>query len=152
MSTFADENESKQGLVDYVVRFAIYLPHLLGLFGTPAPVAQAVGHAIRLVPAVRNGAANDTYGRLKEASDSRFASILAAQKQLGDRCDFLEQENIKMKFEFAGVANQLQLLKAETQALRAGMESMQQRNFYLSLCVLAIFVVALSGIALRFVK
>jgi len=143
-----DDKESKRSLMDYVVRFASYLPDLLELAGAPGHVARGVGHAMRLVPAVRKSAADG----LEAAMTARFASLLAEQQQLAERCSLLEQENTRMKYELAGATEQVQLLKTETQALRGEMNSLRQRSFYLSLGVLAAILVAVSEFALRLVK
>ena len=143
-----DEKGSKQSLMDYVVRFASYLPDLLELVGAPGHVARGVGHALRLVPAVRKDSGNGP----EAAMTARFASLLAEQQQLGERCSLLEQENTRMKYELAGATEQVQLLKTETQSLRAEMNSLRQRNFYLSLGVLAAILVAVSEFVSRLVK
>jgi hypothetical protein len=143
-----DEKKSKQSLVDYVARFASYLPDLLELVGAPGHVARGVGHAVRLVPAMRKRAANGT----DPAAAERFTSLLAEQQQLSERCSLLEQENTRMKYELAGATEQVQLLKTETQTLRTEMDSLRQRNFYLSLGVLAAILMAVSEFALRLVK
>lgn len=148
MRIATDDKESKQGLAEYVVRFASYLPAILEFIGTPKPIARAVRHAVDLVPAVRNSAATGEYAGMY----SRFLPILETQRQLDGRCSILEDENAKMKVELAGMTSQVQLLKAETLALRVEMESLQRRNLYLSVGVLAAFLVALAELAFRLVK
>ena len=150
MRMLTDGKESKQGLVEYVVRLAGYLPALLEFIGTPRPVARAVRHGVRLVPAVRN--ATDAYDGTGDPVNGRFISILATQQQLDDRCNILEHENRKIKVELAGMTSQVQLLKAETLALRVEMDSLQKRNLYLGVGVLAAFLVALAELAFRLVK
>jgi hypothetical protein len=147
-----DEIESKHGLLDLALRFASFLPEVLGLFGTPGRVARGVGHAIRLVPAVRNATANRAAEGAREAAQARALAMAEAYQQVDDRCALLEQENIKMKFELAGAASQLQSITAEVQALRTEVAAMRKRNLYLSLGVLAVFLLAISELALRLVK
>lgn len=143
-----DNKESKHSLVDYVVRFASFLPDLLDLVGAPGHVSRGLGQAIRLVPAMRKGAANGTEAAVAE----RFASLLAEQQQLSERCSLLEQENTRNKYELAGATEQVQLLKIETQSLRTEMDALRQRNFYLSLGVLVAILIAVSEFVLRLLK
>jgi hypothetical protein len=152
MTMATDERESKLGLADYIVQIVSHLPDLLELIGTPRPVARAVWHAVRLVPAVRKGIAKGSYDGIREEVDGRFTSIQAIQQELYDRCITLELENTKMKYELAGTTNQLQLLKAQTHALKTEMETLQKRNWYFGFGLLATFLVALSDLTLRFAK
>lgn len=145
-----DDNESKNGLVDYVVRLASYLPELLELVGTPVPVARAVRHAVRLVPAVRKVASSDASGGLEDSMNNRFTAILASHQELDNRCTILEQENTRMKVELAGVTSQVQLLQGQAQALRTEIESLKQRDTYLSVAVGIVFLMAVVELALRF--
>jgi hypothetical protein len=153
VATDKDEKESKLGVVEYVARFAGYLPELLEYLGTPRPVARAVRHAVRLVPAIRNAAdSSRSSDGLEDALNGRFTSMLASQQQLDQRCGTLELENTRMKLELAGTASQVELLKSETIALRIEIESLQRRNVYLTVGVVVVFVLAASEFALRFAK
>jgi hypothetical protein len=152
MSLMTDEKESAQGLKDYVLRLVRYLPDLLEFIGTPKPIARGVGHAVRFVPGLRNYTNGDSDDRASSSINGNFHSILATQQQLASRCDLLEQENTKVKFELAAATDQLQQLEAETLALRAGMQSMRTRNTYLGLGLLAVFLIAISELVLRLMK
>ena len=148
----ADEKELKTGLVRQIVRLAGYLPELLELIGTPSPVARAVRHAVRLVPAVRNEEVSVARDAMEELVDGRFVSILESHQELDERFRILEQENIKIKNDLADAAIQLQGLRTETLGLRAEIESLRQRNFYLTLGVLAVFIVEIAALSWKFVK
>jgi uncharacterized protein YdcH (DUF465 family) len=148
----ADEKELKTGLVRQIVRLAGYLPELLELIGTPSPVARAVRHAVRLVPAVRNEEVSVARDAMEELVDGRFVSILESHQELDERFRILEQENIKIKNDLADAAIQLQGLRTETLGLKAEIESLRQRNFYLILGVLAVFIVEIAALSWKFVK
>jgi uncharacterized protein YdcH (DUF465 family) len=148
----ADEKELKTGFVRQVIRVASYLPELLELIGTPSPVARAVRHAVRLVPAVRNEEVSVARDAMEELVDGRFASILESHEELDERFRLLEQENIKIKNDLADAATQLQGLKTETLGLKTEIESLRQRNFYLTLGVLAVFIVEITALAWKFGK
>jgi uncharacterized protein YdcH (DUF465 family) len=148
----ADEKELKTGLVRQIVRLASYLPELLELIGTPSPVARAVRHAVRLVPAVRNEEVSVARDAMEELVDGRFVSILESHQELDERFRILEQENIKIKNDLADAAIQLQGLKTETLGLKAEIDSLRQRNLYLTLGVLAVFIVEIAALSWKFVK
>lgn len=148
----ADEKELKTGLVRQIVRLAGYLPELLELIGTPRPVARAVRHAVRLVPAVRNEEVSVARDAMEELVDGRFVSIVESHQELDERFRILEQENIKIKNDLADAAIQLQGLRTETLGLKAEIESLRQRNFYLILGVLAVFIVEIAALSWKFVK
>ena len=148
----ADEKELKTGLVRQIVRLASYLPELLELIGTPSPVARAVRHAVRMVPAVRNEEVSVARDAMEELVDGRFASILESHEELDERFRLLEQENIKIKNDLADAAIQLQGLKTETLGLKAEIDSLRQRNLYLTLGVLAVFIVEIAALSWKFVK
>jgi len=152
MAMDSDAKDLKPGLMEFVARLAGYLPDLLEFIGAPRPVAQAARHTVRLVPAIRNAAGGGAKNGIESALNSRLAAILAAQEQLEGRCSILEQENTRMKLEIAGAASQIQLLQAETDALRRESESLRKWNLYLSVGVLVVFLLAVSEFALRFVK
>ena len=148
----ADEKESKTGLVRQVIRLAGYLPELLELVGTPSPVARAVRHAVRMVPAVRNEEVSVARDAMEELVDGRFLSLLESHQELDERFRLLEQENIKIKNDLADAAAQLQGLRTETLGLKTEIESLRQRNFYLTLGVLAVFIMEIAALAWKFVK
>ena len=152
MAMDSDAKELKPGVGELIARLAGYLPDLLEFIGAPRSVAQAARHTVRLVPAIRSAAAGSSTNGIESAMNSRFTSILAAQEQLDGRCSTLEQENTRMKLDMAGAASQIQLLQAETQALRKESESLQKRNLYLSVGLLVVFLLAISEFALRFVR
>ena len=148
----ADDKEFKQGVLQHVLRLVSFLPDLLDFVGTPRPVTKAVEHAVRLVPAVREAASTRDPSGLQDAMNSRFSSMLAVHKELEDRCSALELENTRIKGELAVAASQIQLLQTETQALRMETESLRKRNLFLGVSVAVIFLLAISELALRFVK
>ena len=148
----ADEKEMKTGLVRQIVRLAGYLPELLELIGTPSPVARAVRQAVRLVPAVRNEEVSVARDAMEELVFGRFVSILESHQELDERFRILEQENIKIKNDLADAAIQLQGLKTETLGLKAEIDSLRQRNLYLTLGVLAVFIVEIAALSWKFVK
>ena len=152
MAMDSDAKEMKPGLVEFLAKLAGYLPDVLDFIGAPRPVAQAARHTVRMVPAIRNAATGATNNGIESAMNNRFTSVLAVQEQLDGRCSILEQENTRMKLEIAGAASQIQLLQAETLALRKESESLQRRSLYLSVGVLVVFLLAVSEFALRFVK
>ncbi|HLJ23188.1 MAG TPA: hypothetical protein VKT71_03710 [Candidatus Acidoferrales bacterium] len=152
MAMESDAKELKPGLVEFLAKLAGYLPDVLDFIGAPRQVAQAARHTVRMVPAIRNAATGAANNGIESAMNNRFASILAVQEQLDGRCSVLEQENTRMKLEMAGAASQIQLLQAETLALRKETETLQKRNLYLSVGVLVVFLLAISEFAMRFVK
>jgi uncharacterized protein YdcH (DUF465 family) len=148
----ADEKELKTGLVRQVIRLASYLPELLELVGTPSPVARAVRHAVRMVPAVRNEEVSVARDAMEELVDGRFVSLLESHEELDERFRLLEQEHIKIKNDLADTATQLQGWRAETMRLKTEIESLRQRNFYLALGVLAVFIAEIATLAWKFVR
>ena len=148
----ADEKELKTGLVRQVIRLASYLPELLELIGTPSPVARAVRHAVRMVPAVRNEEVSVARDAMEELVDGRFLSLLESHQELDERFRLLEQENINIKNDLADATAQLQGLRTETLGLKTEIESLRQRNFYLTLGVLAVFIVEIAALAWKFTK
>ncbi len=152
MSLLSDDKEFRKGLVDYIVSFVRYLPDFLELVGTPRPIAGAVKHAVQLVPAVRNRAAGNAVPAIEDRLSGHFESILTAQQELDDRCNALEQENTRIKFELADITSEAQALKQETQALRVEVESLRKRNLYLSVGVLAVVLVMISELAWKLIR
>jgi hypothetical protein len=147
-----NDSEPKTGLVRQVVRLASYLPELLELIGTPRPVARAVRHAVRLVPAVRNEDVSDAREAMEELVDGRFAPLMESYEAFGERCAILEQENTRIKHNLADAASQLQMLKSETLALKTAVDSLRQRNFYLTLGVLAVAIAEIATLAWTLLK
>jgi hypothetical protein len=152
MPTLTNEKESKHSLVDSVAYVASFLPGVLEFVGLPRAVSRTVEHALRLVPALRKGSASYGQDSFRDAVNSRFVSILEDQQRLNARCDALELENAKMRGDLAGAADQIQLLKADAQALRTELESLRKRNLYVSIGALAAFLLALAALTVRFVK
>ncbi|HEX4641857.1 MAG TPA: hypothetical protein VH161_00270 [Candidatus Acidoferrales bacterium] len=152
MPTITNAKESKHSLVDSVAYVASFLPGVLEFVGLPKSVSRTVEHALRLVPALRKGAANDGHDAFRDAVSSRFVSVLEDQQRLSARCDALEVENAKIRGDLAGAADQVQLLKADTQALRTELDSLRTRNLYLSIGALAAFLLALAALTVRFIK
>lgn len=147
-----DDKEPKSSLVRQVVRLASYLPELLELIGTPRPVARAVKHAVRLVPAVRNEDVSDAREALEELVDGRFAPLMESYEAFGERCRLLEQENMRIKNSLADTTSEVQALKSEALALKSEVDLLRQRNFYLTLGVLAVFIAEIATLAMKFSK
>jgi hypothetical protein len=152
MPTLTTVKESKHSLVDSVAYVASFLPGVLEFVGLPKAVSRTVEHALRLVPALRKGAASDGREAFRDAVNSRFVSLLEDQQRLSARCDALEQENTKMRGDLAGTTDQIRLLKVDAQALRTELESLQKRNLYLTAGVLAAFLLALATLTVPFIK
>lgn len=143
------EKESRHGLATSVAHAASYLPALLEIFGLPRAVVRGVEHAMSLVPSLRKNAGSNGNEALRDAVNSRFVTILAEQQRLADRCDSLEIENTKIRGDLAGAAGQIEVLKADTQALRTQLESLQKRGLYLTLAAVASFLIALAALTVR---
>jgi len=152
MPTLTNEKQSTHSLVDSVAYVASFLPGVLEFVGLPRAVSRTVEKALRLVPALRNGSASYGQDSLRDAVNSRFVSILEDQQRLSARCDALELENAKTRGDLAGAADQIQLLKADAQALRTELESLRKRNLYVGIGALAAFLLALAALTVRFVK
>jgi hypothetical protein len=152
MPALTNEKESDHSFVNSVAYIAGFLPGVLEFVGMPRAVTRTVEQALRLVPAMRKGAASDRRDALRDAVNSRFVSMVEDQQRLSARCDALELDNVKIKGDLASAADQLQLLKADTQALRMELEALRMRNLYLSIGALAAFLLALAALAVRFVK
>jgi hypothetical protein len=143
------EKESKHGLATSVAHAASYLPALLEIFGLPKAVVRGVEHAMSLVPSLRKNAGSNGNEALRDAVNSRFVTILAEQQRLADYCNTLEIENAKIKGDLAGAAGQIEVLKADAQALRTQLESLQRRSLYLTVATVVSFLAALAALTVR---
>jgi hypothetical protein len=143
------EKESRNSLATSVAHAASYLPDLLELFGLPKAVVRGVEHAMNLVPSLRKNAGSNGNEALRDAVNSRFVTILTEQQRLADYCNTLEIENAKIKGDLASAAGQIEVLKADTQALRTQMESLQKRSLYLTVAAVVSFLVALAALTVR---
>lgn len=134
-----------------VAKILRHLPALAEIV-VRAGSGDSSGAAISALRALGIGRSSTERRNAASADDGQIAAVLDANELFRERVQTLERANEKLRSEVLGLTDQVSALNREMKNLENEVVFLRTRSAYIGWGLVAVFLLACSGIALKFLR